>query len=79
MITIEESTLKNLLIESAKLGAELGAERVFRKFARYNYSETAKLLSIDPKTLAKRIKEGKIKAVDGIISGEEIDKYLKGK
>lgn len=74
MIAIEESTLQNLLAEAARRGAE----QAFRRFVRYNYTEAAKLLDITPKTLSKRILEGKIKSVDGMINGEEIDRYLRG-
>lgn len=72
MIAIEESALQSLLIDAVKRGAE----QAFRKYARYNYKEAAKLLNITPKTLSKRIVEGKIKSVDGLISGSEIDRYL---
>ena len=69
---MEETALRALLIQSAKIGAE----QAFRKYARYNYQEAAKLLSVTPKTLSKRVVEGKIKSVDGLITGTEIDRYL---
>jgi uncharacterized membrane-anchored protein len=72
MIAIEESTLQALLVESAKKGAE----QAFRKYVRYKYKEAAKLLGITDRTLSNRIAEGKIKAVDGLITGAEIDRYL---
>jgi hypothetical protein len=74
MIAIEESRLESLLTEATKRGAELA----FKRFVRYNYTEAAKLISITPKTLSKYILLGKIKAVDGMVSGEEIDRYLRG-
>ena len=74
MIAIEENILQNMLIESARRGAE----QAFRRFVRYNYTEAARLLSITPKTLSKRVMEGKLKATDGLITGEEIDRYLRG-
>ena len=75
MIVIEESRLESLLTEATKRGAELA----FKRFVRYNYTEAAKLISITPKTLSKYILLGKIKAVDGMVSGEEIDRYLAAK
>lgn len=73
MIAIEESQLQSLLAESARRGAE----QAFKRYVRYNYTEAAKLLQINPKTLSKYILLGKIKAVDGMVSGEEIDRYLR--
>ncbi len=75
MIAIEESRLESLLTEATRRGAEIA----FKRFVRYNYTEAARLLSITPKTLSKYIVGGKIKAVDGMVSGEEIDRYLAGK
>lgn len=75
MIAIEESRLESLLTEATRRGAEIA----FKRFVRYNYTEAARLLNITPKTLSKYILLGKIKAVDGMVSGEEIDRYLAGK
>lgn len=75
MVMIEESRLSELMREAAKIGAETA----FKRFVRYNYTQAAKALGITPKTLSKRISEGKIKPTDGMITGEELDNYLKGK
>ena len=74
MIAIEESQLAEMLAESARRGAE----QAFKRFVVYNYTEAAKVLRITPKTLSKRVLDGKIKSTDGMITGEEIDRYLKG-
>ena len=42
----------------------------------YNIKDAAKQIGITPKTLTKRIMEGKIKSVDGRITGAEIKRYL---
>ena len=69
---IEQQELKELLAQAYRDGAQ----DAFRRYVRYNYKEAAKLLSITPKTLAKRIAEKKIQATDGLITGEEINRYL---
>lgn len=74
IVTIEESSLREMLAESARIGAE----KAFRRYVRYNYTEAAKLLGVTPKTLSKRVMEGKLMATDGLITGEEIDRYLRG-
>ncbi len=74
IVTIEESLLRDMLVESARIGAE----KAFRRYVRCNYTEAARLLGITPKTLSKRVMEGKLKATDGLITGEEIDRYLRG-
>jgi len=73
MINITEIELTKMLADAAKIGAEIA----FRRFVRYNYTEAARCLGIDPKTLSKRITERKIHATDGLITGEEIDSYLR--
>lgn len=42
----------------------------------YNIKDAAKQIGITPNTLTKRIMEGKIKSVDGRITGAEIKRYL---
>lgn len=71
-VTIPESTLKKMLAEAA----EYGAKRFMNDMAVYSYSEAAKLLKMSSVTLRKRIHEGKIKQVDGKITGQEIRRYL---
>lgn len=71
-IIIPESTLKQMLVEAA----EYGAKRFMDDMAVYSYSEAAKLLKMSSVTLRKRIHEGKIKQVDGKVTGQEIRRYL---
>jgi len=71
-VTLEEAVLQDMLSQATRIGAEM----VFKKYVRYNFTQAAELLSITPKTLSKRVSEGKIRAVDGLISGSEIDRYL---
>lgn len=72
-ITLTKSELNNLLIECARLGAHNAIE----DFARYRLKDACKILNISYPTLNRRILEGKIKVIDGLITGKEIRKYLK--
>jgi hypothetical protein len=71
-ILLDESELQDLVAQAVQTGAEMA----FKKYIRYNYMAAAELLSITPKTLSKRVSEGKIKSVDVLITGTEIDRYL---
>lgn len=71
-ITIDEPTFKSLLVEAARIGAESAIVAL----VSYNIKDAAKLIGITPKTLTKRVLEGKINCVDGRISGAEIKRYL---
>jgi hypothetical protein len=57
--------------------AEKGARRAIMTLVTYNLGDAAKQLGISPPTLAKRIKERKLKTVDGRITGAELMRYLK--
>lgn len=72
MIAIEESTLQSMLFQAAKLGAE----QAISTLVSYNLKDAAQRIGITPKTLTKRIIEGKIKSIDGRITGSEIRRYL---
>lgn len=72
MLTIEENTFQSLLIQAAKLGAE----QAISALVSYNLKDAAQRIGITPKTLTKRIMEGKINSVDGRITGSEIKRYL---
>jgi hypothetical protein len=72
-IEISEAELKKLLEEAARMGAQT----VINTLVSFNMQDAAKQIGITPKTLNKRILEGKIKSVDKRISGPEIQRYLK--
>jgi len=72
MIAIEESTLNSMLFKAA----QLGAEQAIIALVSYNLKDAAKQIGITPKTLTKRILEGKIHSIDGRITGAEIKRYL---
>lgn len=72
MITLEENHLKNMLIEAARLGANQAIEDM----VCYHYKDACARLGISYNTLQKRIQEGKIRPVDGRITGAELRRYL---
>ena len=72
IVTIEESSLQNMLFQAA----QLGVDKAISALVSYNIKDAAKQIGITPKTLTKRIMEGKIKSVDGRITGAEIKRYL---
>jgi len=69
---IEDNALQNMLFQAAKLGAE----QAISALVSYNLKDAALRIGITPKTLTKRIMEGKIKSVDGRVTGNEIRRYL---
>jgi len=71
-ITLTKNELNELLVECARLGAHNAVE----DFARYRLKDACTILNISYPTLYRRVLEGKIKAVDGMITGKEIRKYL---
>lgn len=71
-ITIEQFELQNLLREAARQGANLAIEDM----VCYHYKDACKRLGISYNTLQKRILEGKIRPVDGRITGAELRRYL---
>lgn len=72
-ITLEKAELQNMLEQASRNGAI----RAFNDLAVYHLTDAAKMLGISYNTLQKRILEGKIKPVDGRITGAEITRYLK--
>ena len=72
MITIEQHELKNMLVEAARMGANQAIDDM----VTCNLKDAADKLGISYTTLQRRMIEGKIRAVDGRISGAEIRRYL---
>lgn len=72
MITLEEAKLDKMLEEAAKRGAE----RAMDDMMTYRLVDAAERLNMSYATLSRRIKEGKIHAKDGRITGAEIRRYL---
>jgi hypothetical protein len=73
-LTMSSADLKELMIEAARLGAQ----QVIDSLVSFNLKDAAKQIGITPKTLTKRIYEGKIRSVDGRVSGSEVQRYLSG-
>ena len=69
---ITEHKLQQLLKEAARQGAL----QAFEDLACYHYQDACKILRISHNTLKRRIMEGKIRPVDGRITGREIRRYL---
>jgi len=72
MLTIEQHELKSMLIEAARIGANQAIDDL----VTCNLKDAAHKLGISSPTLYRRMTEGKIRAVDGRISGAEIRRYL---
>lgn len=72
MIAIDEHRLEKLLQEAAKRGAAQAIDDL----VCYHYKDACERLGISYNTLQKRIREGKIRPVDGRITGAEIRRYL---
>lgn len=62
-----------MLVEASRQGAHLAIEDI----VCYHYKDACERLGISYNTLQKRIREGKIKPVDGRITGAEIRRYLR--
>jgi len=73
MITLEKSQLEQLLEEAARRGANKAIEDM----VCYHLQDACARLGISYNTLKKRILEGKIRTVDGRITGAELRRYLK--
>lgn len=71
-MTIERFELQAMLREAARQGANLAIEDM----VCYHYKDACKRLGISYNTLQKRILEGKIRPVDGRITGAELRRYL---
>lgn len=73
MITLPESRLREMLIEAAHIGGQMATDDL----VCYHLKDACRRLGISYNTLQARIKEGKIKPVDGRITGAELRRYLK--
>lgn len=71
-MNIEQHELQRMLTEAARQGAEIAIEEM----VCYHYKDACKRLGISYNTLQKRIVDGKIRPVDGRITGQEIRRYL---
>ncbi|MNL53367.1 hypothetical protein D3C87_1766080 [compost metagenome] len=71
-LTIEHHELQRLLVEAARLGANHAIEDM----VCYHLKDACARLGISYNTLQKRIHEGKIRPVDGRITGAELRRYL---
>jgi len=74
-IVLTKEDLQEMLVEASRKGANLAIEDM----VCYHYKDACERLGISYNTLQKRIREGKIKPVDGRITGAEIRRYLRMK
>ncbi len=72
IVQIDKSEFDRMLVRAG----ELGAKNMLEKVAVYHITDAAKVLGISYSTLQKRIAEGKIRPIDGRITGAEISRYL---
>lgn len=72
MLTIERHELQQMLIEAARIGANHAIEGM----VCYHLKDAAERLGVSYNTLQKRIAEGKLRVIDGRITGEELRRYL---
>ena len=63
-------------IAAIEKNADYWVNKAISALVSYNIKDAAKQIGITPNTLTKRILEGKIKSVDGRITGAEIKRYL---
>jgi hypothetical protein len=71
-LTLTSGELRRLLIEAARQGASIAIEDM----VCYHLKDACKRLGISYNTLQKRILEGKIRPLDGRITGAELRRYL---
>lgn len=71
-ISIEHQELRRLLVEAARQGANHAIDDL----VCYHFNEACERLGVSYNTLKKRIAEGKLRSVDGRITGAEIRRYL---
>jgi len=71
-VSLAPGQLGVLLTEAARRGAEIA----ITDMVCYHYKDACKRLGISYNTLQKRILEGKIRPVDGRITGAELRRYL---
>ncbi|MGB6105686.1 MAG: helix-turn-helix domain-containing protein [Pusillimonas sp.] len=72
MLTIERHELQSMLVEAARIGANHAIEDM----VCYHYKDACERLGVSYNTLQRRIAEGKIRPVDGRITGAELRRYL---
>lgn len=72
MLAIARHDLQALLIEAARLGAN----HAINDLVVYNLMDACQQLGISYNTLKTRMAQGKIRAIDGRITGAEIRRYL---
>lgn len=72
LITLKQQDLQAMLIKAG----EIASRRVIDELVTYNYQDAACKLGISYPTLQRRMREGKIRGVDGRITGAEIRRYL---
>jgi len=71
-INLAPGQLGVLLEQAARRGAEIAISDM----VCYHYKDACKRLGISYNTLQRRIDEGKIRPVDGRITGAELRRYL---
>lgn len=72
MLTIERHELQSMLVEAARMGANHAIEGM----VCYHLKDAAERLGVSYNTLQKRIAEGKLRVIDGRITGAELRRYL---
>lgn len=71
-ITLSRTELDAIIKDASRQGALMA----FEELALYTKLDACKILKISYNTLMSLIRKGKIKEVDGRISGREINKYI---
>jgi hypothetical protein len=71
-MNIEQHELQRMLTDAARMGAQIAIDDM----VCYHYKDACKRLGISYNTLQKRIMDGKIRPVDGRITGQELRRYL---
>lgn len=71
-ISIRQADLQCMLEEAARRGAE----RAIDDMVCYHLKDACERLGISYNTLRRRILEGKIRPIDGRITGAELRRYL---
>lgn len=72
MITIQQHDLQKMLVEAARMGANQAIDDM----VCYHLKDACARLGVSYNTLQRRIQEGKIRPVDGRITGAELRRYL---
>lgn len=72
IVQLKQHDLDEMLAEAARRGAEIAIDEM----VCYHLRDAAERLGISYNTLARRIREGKIRPVDGRITGAELRRYL---